>query len=185
MFFYWTIIKITPYIISLIGGVLLAYLLSKSKRKIRFIRFFIWIIPFCIYFALNPIYEGDFSNNYRELKSNKGFVQFKQNQLIIITIPDCPYCFASIKKIKQLKKRIPKLNVKYLVCSKNKHSINSYKKEINGNFPIDITTNTNEWVELSKGSFPSYLFISKKSMRIWSNDNFGTLALDELERSSY
>ncbi len=181
MFYYWTFSKIIPYIVSIVGGIFLSYLLSKSTSKIRIIRFFIWLIPLVIYFIFNPVYEDDFSNNYREIHLKKELVSSNENQLIVITIPNCLFCFESIKTIKEIKKRVPTLNVKYIVCSKDSSSIDLYKKEIDGSFQISNCQNPKEWGGICQGKFPSYLLIANKSNRIWSNDNFGTFVKDEIE----
>jgi hypothetical protein len=179
----WTLIKITPYFLTIVGGLFLSFLFSKIRGRIRFFRFFVWVFPFVIYFILNPIYEGDFSNNYREITLKNGLVSSKEAQLIVITIPGCPFCKASIETMKQLKKRVPSLKVKYIVCSTDSSSTILYKREINGVFPVSTSIKSKEWAKICQGKFPSYVLISKESTRIWSNDNFGTLAKDEVEDS--
>ncbi len=179
---YWTLSKITPYFLTIVGGLFLSYLFSKISGRIRFLRFFVWVIPFGIYFTLNPIYEGDFSNNYREISLKKGLVSSKEDQLLVITIPGCPFCKASIQTMKQIKKRVPNLKVKYIVCSSDSLSTELYKTEIKGSFPISNTQNPNDWARICQGKFPSYVLITKKGAQIWSNDNFGSLAKDEVER---
>lgn len=183
MIFYYTIPKITPYILTIVGGLFLTYLFSKISGRIRFIRFFIWVIPFGIYFSLNPIYEGDFSNHYREIRLNKELIELKEKQLLVITIPGCPFCLASIQTMKQIKKRVPSLKVKYIVLSTHSSSTIRYKREINGVFQISTTIKSKEWAKICQGKFPSYVLITKKGAQIWSNDNFGTLAKDEVENS--
>lgn len=182
MIFYYTILKITPYFLTIVGGLFLTYLFSKISGRIRFIRFFISSIPFGIYFILNPIYEGDFSNNYREITLKKGLVSSKEDQLLVITIPGCPFCLASIETMKKLKKSVPSLKVKYIICSTDSSSTILYKREINGVFPISNTIKSKEWAKICQGKFPSYVLVTKNGTRIWSNDNFGSLAKDEVER---
>lgn len=180
-FYFWTLFKIAPYFLTIVGGLFLSFLFSRIRGKIRFLRFFIWVIPFGIYFILNPIYEGDFSNNYREITLKNGLVSSKEDHLLVITIPGCPFCMASIETMKQLKKRVPSLKVKYIVCSTDSSSTILYKRKIAGSFPISTTIKSKEWAEISKGKFPSYVLITQKGTRIWSNDNFGSLAKDEVE----
>ncbi len=182
MLYFWTLSKITPYFLTIVGGLFLTYLFSKISGRIRFIRFFIWAVPFGIYFILKPIYEGDFSNNYREISLKKGLISSKEDQLLVITIPGCPFCMASIQTMKHIKKRVPTLKVKYLVCSSDSLTIKSYSREINGSFPISTTQNPTEWAKICQGKFPSYVLVTKNGTRIWSNDNFGSLAKDEVER---
>ena len=164
-----------------IGGIFLSYLFSKTNTKVRLFRYFIWAIPFAIYFAFNPIFEGDFSNNYRELPIKKGLIQAESNQLIVVTIPGCPFCMASIKTIKEIQNRVPNLNVKYVVCSSDTTAVALYKEEIKGSFPITIAPNLKEYARITQGKFPSYMLISKSFVRIWSNDGFGAIAKDEVK----
>jgi len=177
----WTLSKTLPYLLILVGGVFLSYFYYKKVKKLTFLRFIIWIIPFAIYFILNPIYEGDFSNSFRNLKLKNAFIQSEKNQLIVITIPGCPYCMASIQTIKNIKKRVPNLNVKYVICSSDSSSTDIYKKEINGAFPINIATNAQFYANLTMGRFPSFMLVSNSSAQIWSNDAFGSLAKDNVE----
>jgi hypothetical protein len=179
----WTLINITPYFLTIVGGLFLSFLFSKIRGKIRFLRFFIWAIPFGIYFILNPIYEGDFSNNYREIHLKNDLITSKEKQLLVITIPGCPFCLASIQTMKQIKKRVPSLKVKYIVCSSDSLTILPYYREINGSFPISTSKKPKEWAKICQGKFPSYVLVTKNGTRIWSNDNFGTLAKDEVEES--
>jgi hypothetical protein len=94
-----TLNKKIPYILSLVGVFLSAFIISKSKRNIRILRFVIWIIPFGTYFAFNPIYEGDFSNNYSILDKKELPTSIASGELVIIAISGCPFCFESIATI--------------------------------------------------------------------------------------
>lgn len=178
----WTILKTLPYLASLLGGVFLFWLFSKFKSKLRILRFFIWIIPFGIYFALNPIYQGDFSNDFRTI-SNENLPQKTQvNQLLVITIPGCPYCHGSIENLKKLKKRNPSLNIRFIVCDSDTNSNKEYKQEIQNDFTVESTKFGEKWAQLTEGRFPSFIFTNKSNQtKLWSNDGFGVRAKDEIE----
>lgn len=181
MLFSWTLTKALPYILMILGGVFLFWIFSRFKSKIRIIRFFVWVLPFLIYFILNPIYEGDFSNQYRIIQSKSLPLKTFNNELIIITIPGCPFCFASIESLKILKKRNHSLKINYIVCSSDSLSTLEYKKESRGIFPINYSTKPEKWTAIVKGKFPSFLLVGKTQTKIWSNDGFGVRAKDEIE----
>ncbi len=88
---------------------------------------------------------------------------------------------ASIQTIKEIKKREPNLNVKYILCSTDSSSLELYKQEIRGDFPINIASKSEVLAKVTQGKFPSFLLRSTSSTRIWSNDSFGALAKDEVE----
>lgn len=122
-----------------------------------------------------------FTKEISRIIIEKYLVSSKEDQLLVITIPGCPFCLASIQTIKKIKERIPTLNVKYILCSSDSLTINSYSREINGAFPISITQNPKVWAKICQGKFPSFLLITKNQSIIWSNENFGTLAKDAIE----
>jgi hypothetical protein len=178
---YWTLTKTLPYILSIFGGVFLFWIFSKLKGKIRIIRFFIWIVPFLIFFILNPIYQGDFSNVNRTINSKTLPFNALKNELIVITIPGCPFCFGSIESLKILKIRNPSLKINFIVCSSDSSSILEYKKEIGKSFPINYSSTPEKWANIAQGKFPSFLLVGKTQTKIWSNDGFGVRAKDEIE----
>ena len=181
MLFSWTFPKALPYILSIFGGVFLFWIFSKLKVKIRVIRHIIWIVPFMIYFIVNPIYQGDFSNEYRTIQTKSLPSKTVENELIVITIPGCPFCFGAIESLKILKKRNPSLKINYIVCSSDSSSILEYKKEIGESFTINYTSTPEKWANIAQGKFPTLLLVGKSLTKIWSNDGFGARAKDEIE----
>ncbi len=181
MLFSWTITKALPYILSIFGGVFLFWIFSKLKGKIRIIRFFIWMIPFLIYFTLNPIYQGDFSNEFKIIQTKSLPSKTVKKELIVITIPGCPFCFGSIESLKVLKKRNPSLKINYIVCSSDSSSILEYKKEIGKSFPINYSSTPEKWASIAQGKFPTFLLVGENQTKVWSNDGFGVRAKDEIE----
>jgi thioredoxin-related protein len=180
--FSWTILKALPYLATLLGGAFLFWIFSKFKSNLSYLKFIIWIVPFAIFFALNPIYEGDFSNDFRIISTQKLPQKTQGNQLLVITIPGCPYCHGSIENLKKLKKRNPNLNIRFIVCDSNPTSTKEYKQEIHNDFKVESTKFGKEWAELTNGRFPSFIFNNKSNeTKLWSNDGFGVRAKDEIE----
>ena len=183
----WTFSKILPYFILGICGVLLFIQFIKMNFN-KFLKFIsgliILILPFLIGFVLNPIYEGDFSKQGASIKSNFSSTDFKDDGLLVVTIPDCPFCFGAIEKLKIIKRRNPKLKIDFVVCSTNKQYIKNYIKEINGEFSIRLADNPEELAKTSGFKFPTFFKVeNKKPTYMWSNDQFGVRAIDEFESS--
>lgn len=181
MYLSWTLSKIFPYLLCLVGGFLFSYFLHKSKYKLKVLSYLIWLVPFGIYFAFNPIYEGDFSNNYSIIYNKELPTSIASGELVVITIPGCPFCFESIATLKELKIRNPKLKITFLVCSSDKKTVLPYTTEINHAFNIQTTDKPKEWANIAQGKFPSFLFRKKEKIQVWSNDSFGCIAKDEVD----
>jgi hypothetical protein len=178
---YWTFLKLLPYILSVVGGIFLSLVFSRTRfKKVKYI---VWVLPFAIYFIFQPIYEGDFSNDYREYPTNKLPIEIEKDQLIVVVIPGCPFCYNSIQTMKEFQARNSKLRVHYIVCSTEQTSILDYKKEINGAFSIENTKAPKKWAKIVKGRFPSFVYVAAKNSKIWSNDGFGVRAKDAIESS--
>ncbi len=165
----------------ILGGVFLFWIFSRLKGKIRIIRFFIWIVPFLIYFILNPIYQGDFSNEFRTIQTKSLPINALKNELIVISIPGCPFCFGSIESLKILKKRNPSLKINFIVCSSDSLSTLEYSKESGESFPINYSNTPEKWAKIANGKFPTFLFVGKEQSKVWNNDGFGVRAKDEIE----
>ena len=183
----WTFSKILPYFILCLCGILLfiQFIKINFNKYIKFIGGFkLLFLPFVIGFILNPIYEGDFSEEGTNIKTNFSPTDFKNDGLTVVTIPDCPFCFGAIEKLKIIKKRNPKLNIDFVVCSINKQYIKNYIKEINGEFSIRLANNPEELAKTSGFKFPTFFKVEKKKPTYkWSNDQFGVRAIDGFERS--
>jgi len=182
----WTISKALPYLITIILGVIIALntfkiLTIKKIYKIS-LTTTILILPFALSFALHPIYQGDFSKNGKALESNSYSENSFENGLMVITIPNCPYCYQAIDQVKKLALRNPGLKIEYVVCSSDTNTISMYKKEIGGLFKIRIAKDRNELARVADGSFPAFVHVKNgKQTYKWSNSQFGVRALDLIE----
>jgi hypothetical protein len=115
---------------------------------------------------------------------NASPADFKKDGLMVITIPNCPFCFGSIQKLKLIKRRQPALEIDFVVCANNKEYLQKYKKEINGCFPIRIADNADSLVFTANFRFPAFVLVkNKKPNYVWSNDQFGVRAIDEMENT--
>lgn len=184
--FSWTLSKILPYGLIVLIGIALAYAFSTSKKINRFLKIalisVLIVAPFGIGFLLHPIYEGDFSLVGKEMKESTGLKEFKNTDLAVITIPGCPYCMASIEKLKLIKQRNPSIRIQFIVCSDSKNDLKPYIEEAKGSFPILLTSSIDKAADLAEHRFPTFIQIkANKAVYKWSNDQFGVRAVDKLE----
>jgi hypothetical protein len=185
--FTWTLAKSIPYISLLIFGFLLMRLTKKIipfkiQAVNKIIMFVIFIIPFSIGFAINPIYEGDFSKNGRTIVLNSNYSDLKRSDFIVLSIPNCPFCHESISHINLIQKRNPKLRIKFIILSKEIKELKPYSEELNKEIKVSLVKDLDEMLEFSAGKFPTFLFKSEKKLWFWSNKEFGTRAKDFIEK---
>ncbi len=183
----WVISKVLPYVFMLIIGVSIQLLMRRVIKRRSINRLlFVWLItfvPFIIYFALFPIYQGDFSNSYQLKKDLLTHEDIDQYDLVVVTIPNCPYCEESIGVVKKMKKRVPNLKIKYLVCSSKAASLVRFKKMIDDNFEVELANNKDLLAKYVAFNFPSFIRVRDDKMAFWTNDNFGVPARDFIEKS--
>jgi hypothetical protein len=190
--FSWTSAKIAPYLLLVIFGILIARWFSKFfiykiiSNRLKFLRPIVFVvitaIPFVIGFALNPIYEGDFSKQGTEIQNSESITEFKNVDLAVITIPGCPYCYHSISKLRQLKARNPEMRIKFIVCTSNDEELKDYIAEGGNDIVVSKTKNIESLSKMAEGKFPTFVMVkNNKAVYRWSNDQFGCMAIDHLE----
>ena len=182
----WTMSKIVPYLISILIGLIFVLILRKKKGKLK--PLFSWIIgstlfllPFLLYFSFSPIYQGDFSNIYRVEHIEQIQKERTSNRLVVISIPYCPYCMGSIEKIKMVKERVPNCEIEYVVCTQDTTSLKWYRAETGNKAQVKQAKYPGFYRQLADGRFPTFAYISKDEIKIWSYDDFGVGALDMIE----
>lgn len=179
----WTTAKALPYILALLIGVLLSVLLFRKKNKKLKLLFGlpVSLIFFAVYFIFHPIYEGDFSNRSYKPKT-ENLAELKNDEFVVIAIPGCMYCLESIEKLNKIRERNPDLKIRFLVLSSDVKDLKYYRKIAVPSISVEKVKETNRFLEISKGGFPTFLSVSEgKIMKAWSNDSFGVLAIDEIE----
>lgn len=180
----WTLSKMLPYVLFLILGILIYWLIRKrvKPKMYRWILLPVILIPIGIYFAVNPIYEGDFSNNVRTSDATD-FKRLKKERLTVIAIPGCPYCKGSISTLKKYITRTNK-KVDFVVLSSHREMMADYEREAKGtkiNVKLALTADIERLGELAGGSFPAFVYKKGNEVHVWNNDGFGVRALDWVE----
>lgn len=181
--FSWFLAKIVPYLLSILLGFILFFALNKSlrgKKSKWLVRVPMLFAPFIFYFVFYPIYEGDFSNSSKTVVTSMEFGNVKK--LTVVAIPNCPYCFESIDKLKLICLRNPSAKIQFLVCTENENDLVRYKQQAQKLFEIKKYPNYDKLAKLVGNKFPSFLLTGANSqIKIWNNSDFGVTAIDEVE----
>ena len=182
--FSWTASKLVPYVLFPFLG-LIVWLILRRRIKTGWIKYTLLILlialPFLGYFLVNPIYEGDFSNNSKTITLIPELKAKTKQTLVVITIPGCPFCMQSVERMKDFKKRNPAVNIEYRVCSSDPGALTAYKEAAGTAFPIVLAEDMNALGSVAEEAFPAFVLTDGKSGVKWSNDSFGVGALDEVE----
>jgi hypothetical protein len=179
--FSYTLSKLLPYILMLISGIIVGLLVTrKRKTKIKVLSSLLFLsLFFGIYFAICPIYEGDFSNSFREPKSK---IKFSQNKtLTVLPLPTCPFCIQSTETIKALKANHSKINIEYWILNGTSADSVKYKKLVGESAVCINKKNTMDLYKLSTGTYPTFVLSNhQKASKVWGNDTFGVRAWDAI-----
>ncbi len=183
----WTMSKTLPYVLCIIIGIVVMLFLKKRMRTTS--KLLKWIVgsiglilPFVFYFSFHPIYEGDFSNNSISVDMENDLSELRGEKMVIISIANCPYCYESITRVKKLKERNPDINIEMRVCSSDSNSVNWYNEVAGENMNVVLAENKEALAKLAFGSFPTFVLVNNDSpLTVWSNDDFGVRAMDEVE----
>ena len=189
--FSWTMSKMLPYLATILLGVVLFVIVRKTtKNKNIFVRLIAnllaFVAPFIIYFIINPIYEADFSNDFHEVAKSSFYNELDGKKLVVLTIPNCPYCFEAIAKMKRLKERVPTAKIEYVICTSDSVNFDDYAKwyadEGEGALTVRRAKDAEMMSKLADHVFPTFIFVDNdKPLKKWSNNSFGVVALDKLE----
>lgn len=180
----WTLSKVLPFVIFIIVGFALFFVVQKSTQVkwIRVLSFALVLLPVLIYFIFNPIYSGDFANGYRLEKLSKASIDITPGRFTILTIPYCSFCEARLDDLEIIKSRVNKnTEIDVLVCTSNTGDLEFYKKKVGKGVNVKMVKDLKAIVALSNAQFPTFVFSDSTSMRVWSNDQFGTRAKDDIE----
>jgi len=184
-----TLSKVVAYFLFIVLGLILAFVFLRRTKNSRiekvvkaFIALVLFVAPFLIYFAIHPIYVGDFSNNSYAVESKIDFPKGKQ--LTVIALANCPYCIQSIETSKLLKKKSPSMKIEYWVLSTDLKDKIKYQKLIGKTAKVRLKgRDSQELSVLAKGSYPTFVLSDqKRASKAWNNDSFGVIAMDEVRQ---
>jgi thioredoxin-related protein len=178
--------KLVPYLLMIVIGFFIAW---KWTRRYKWTLLKGWSVallllaaPFAIYFGVNPIYEGDFSNKELKIKVLNSHTTSLNNGLLVLAKPGCPYCFEAIKDLKLLKKRNPKMKIHFLVVNGQKADLLFYQSEAGKSIEVKSYNNLALFANEVGAAFPTFLVVNNKvATQYWLNNDFGAPAKDMVE----
>ena len=183
--FSYTLGKIIPYALTIALGILLFVAVKKMRLRIWLsyaLSFIGLLLPFCLYFAFSPIYEGDFSENGKPIAIRSAKTSEFKNGLLVLAQPGCPYCFESTFMLNQLKRNYPEVNIEFCLMGtddrRNMLAIQDYLDE-----GIQLSMETGEVALLREAvqSFPTFVIVKDgKAIEAYTNNDFGVRAKDKV-----
>lgn len=151
------------------------------KRRSIILRLILLPIPFGIYFYFAPIYQGDFSNSFQEIKAELND-PFMDKELALVAIAGCPFCYEAIDQLSILSERNKDLALTFYVYTDDSTNLDWYKEKGGNWLKIEQIPLSNSRIpEITHGSYPTFVFKTGNELKIWSNDSFGVRAKDFIE----
>lgn len=182
--FSYTSSKVIPFVLMFGIGLIIG-LLVKNWMKKRWLKISVLLscllLPLTVYFGFYPIYENDFFSHPKQVIWPKELNYLPDSSIVVVTIPNCPYCEASIAMSNRMLERNPNLEITYIVLAYRVEDMVKYKKQANARIAFRIANDHQLYLKFTKGSFPFYLRRQKSKGLIWSNNEMGPVAMDELE----
>jgi thiol-disulfide isomerase/thioredoxin len=178
----WTAAKLIPYLMMAILGFIIVYTFH-SKIKHRFKKWIsmsvLCLLPFGTYFAVYPIYQGDFVNVHFQPKQLEKFPS--KLTLNVVVLPSCPYCHETITLMNYLKENYPKLQIRYVVVADSKQTMQAFRSKLNHQIDVQLSKKPKDWIMMAQGGFPC-MILSKNNKIIyaWENGHFGVRAIDDI-----
>lgn len=178
----WTASKLIPYLLMLLVGFVFVYTFHSSvshKVKKWVLMTCLGLLPFSLYFAFYPIYQGDFSNVFFKPEQTEKFP--KKRTLSVVVLPSCPYCHETVPFMNELINREPSLRIRYVVVGESKNTMKDFRTKLDRRIEVVLGSPPKNWIMMSHGGFPCMILSEKgKILHAWENGYFGVTALDEI-----
>ena len=86
--------------------------------------------------------------------------------------------------MKKIKQREPNISIEYIVCSSDTLAKEWYDNEGDGIIDVRLAKDIESMSRLAKGRYPTFVLVDDSGeLKTWSNDSFGVVAIDEVEKS--
>lgn len=178
-----TLAKVLPYLFFVALGAVLAFVVYKRDLKPGLkwtLVVLLTVVPFLGYFAINPIYQGDFANKPFPVKVRNSYTTEVKDGLLVMAIPGCPYCLEATDELKKMKKANPQLNITFMVMGDPLNE-EPYRDIAEGKFKVISCDNPPLFNASVGSSYPTFMKVKKGvAIQYWTNNEFGVLAKDEL-----
>jgi glutaredoxin len=180
--FSWTAAKLIPYLMMALLGFILVYTFHrKIQHRVKkwLSMAILCLLPFGAYFAIYPIYQGDFVNVHFQPKQLEKFPS--KLTLTIVVLPSCPYCHETIKLMNHLNKSYPKLHIRYVVVAESKQAMHAFRSKLNPQIDVQTSKKPKDWIIMAQGGFPCMILSNNKNIiYAWENGQFGVRAIDDV-----
>lgn len=194
----WMTSYLFPRVLIILLGVCLAIISTSIVNGGNLLKLGLGalVVGICIggYLMVNLPYVDDWSRTGSELSeadlastgSIEDFLNDRFNGyegLACLALPDCPHCISSIPKLEKLQNRVSELNVCVLVFADDSTGTERFSDHVGPTqIPIFLAPNPKESYALSRGRFPSFLYLKNgKVVHRWRNGQFGYPAMDWVE----
>lgn len=188
----WTLSALSHWVLITILLVPIVVALNVWKKRVAnsITKIFLVIAVYGLYFAMNPIYQGDYSRTDESLSitSNSLLSEILAKKpdfdgVVCIASPGCPHCkIATAYRLKPMKNR-SEIDVAIYLAAEDSMAIDYYIEETGaGELDYYLVQDPEGMHELSRGSYPTFIYIKEgEIIHRWSNDNLGYPALDWIE----
>jgi thiol-disulfide isomerase/thioredoxin len=189
----WTFSSFSHWILIIGLSVLIAILLpfKSTNWKTVLVRILVPLLFGGIYFARNPIYQGDYSKRGTdvEITDNSLLNEILQEEpnfdgVVCIAAVWCPFCKeATRQRLKIMKKRKPELQIAIYLADKDSTAVDRFIEETGADdLSYFQVKDSSGMIALSGGAYPTFAYIKdKKIIHIWRNDEMGYPTLDWIE----
>ena len=182
-----TFSRILPYMLEFFAVCLVIYqvysqyLINTSLAVRRLASILILFGGSGIAFAINPIYEGDFSHKYREISLAGENADTFQHGLTMIALPGCSYCYGKLEEMKFVKKIYPSLPMYVLVIHDDEIALEEYRKHSEGLIEVGLFPESTLLKTIIVDGYPNLIYKSNEGtskLINWSNNGFGSASWD-------
>lgn len=182
-----TFSKILPYMLEFFAVCLIIYqvynqyLINASLVLRRIVSTVILFAGCGIAFAFNPIYEGDFSHQYREVTLAGESDDIFQEGLTMIALPGCKFCFEKLEEMKYVKNIYPEIPMHVLVVNNDEIAVENYRKASDDLFDVDHFPKSSLLKSIIIDGYPNLIYKSSANtthLISWSNSGFGSASWD-------
>ncbi len=189
----WTLSFLSNWIIVLMFSFLAGLILFKTMKGIKKYVFsaLVFLAPLGIYFAVNPIYEGDFRKKASHLEISKNDIlndvlTYKSdfNGLVCVASNSCPYCVIAVRNhIRLLHSRNKVQDVLVFLNYGDESVVKDFREKTESpNVPIIVNSDPDGKIDLKTEAIPAFIYIKDgKIVHQWRNDDMGYPALDWIE----
>lgn len=142
----------------------------------------VFILPISVCLIEHPIYEDmlwDLSSNMLNVETT---ADYRDADLVLIAIADCPYCQRAVSDINALHQRNPILRMRMVVCTADSSWLEPYRAQVAGACQVVMASNMDVMATHAGGHFPAYVLVRDgKPLRRWTNNEWGPVAKDVVE----